>query len=171
MKALMNKFLAVSITVLVGGCTTYTDQFGQSHQGLSETGAAVLQTAVAVGVGAGSGALLKNQPGWANGAVSSLAGSVAGQFVNSLAPRQQGGSYQSQPSYQQNGYPRQATYNPGYGTQGGYPQSYPPARYNRGNYGDYNTEGGYSGNSPRVFIGQDGYSYEQLTTGQVIRVN
>jgi hypothetical protein len=78
----------IGITILClfqSGCETVPDQYGQPKQVLSRQGAAVLNTLIATGVGTASGALMKNQPGYLNGLVSSLSGSVASQLVNSLA--------------------------------------------------------------------------------------
>ena len=60
-------------------------------------GAGIVQTLVSAGVGAGTGALMRNSPGWATGAVAGGGGSVVSQVVNSFIP--QGGGYRQSSYY------------------------------------------------------------------------
>lgn len=83
----------------ITGCSTYIDAYGQQKTGLTPEGAAILQTAISTAIGAGTGALMNKQPGWANGMVSGAASSAIGQLAISAFPRapRNGGQYQQAP--------------------------------------------------------------------------
>jgi hypothetical protein len=92
------------------GCETVVDSYGQRRQVMSPLGAAVLQTGVSTAIGAGTGALMRKSPGWANGAVSAGVGSIGSQVINAFIP--QAGSYQrpvyaSAPQYRPYQQPQQ----------------------------------------------------------------
>ena len=108
MKRLLARPLLVA-SLALSACTTEYTSNGQSRQVMTPIGAGIVQTVAAVGIGAGTGALMNKAPGWANGMVSAGAASIGSQVINSFipqasssyansAPRQ---PYQQQPSYNQ----------------------------------------------------------------------
>lgn len=110
------------ISLLTTGCETIVDQYGNQRQVMTPAGASALSTLVATGIGAGSGALLQDQPGWMNGMISSLSGSVASQLAESVTDQGYNNRYSNYQPRQQN--VRYQTYgnmygdDPGYQTQG-----------------------------------------------------
>lgn len=97
-KSLVSGIMALNF-LLLGGCATVVDQYGQTRQVLTPTGSAIAQALVSTGVGAGAGALMNNNPGWATGMVAGLAGNVASQVVGSMSPRY-GDQYVQNPARQ-----------------------------------------------------------------------
>lgn len=72
------------------GCETYRMPDGTTRQVLSPVGQSLVQLGVSTAVGAGTGALMKNSPSWATGAVGGAAGSVASQVVTAFTAPQGG---------------------------------------------------------------------------------
>jgi len=119
--------LLLVLVLALPSCATVVGPNGQPQQVMTPMGAGIVQTLVSVGVGAGTGALMRNSPGWANGAVSGGASSIVSQVANSFIPQSGRGysNYQQRvPSnvyapagnYYQQPAPQRQTYNP----QGGY---------------------------------------------------
>jgi len=108
--------LLSSTTLLLAACETVTGPNGQPRSVMTPLGAGILQTVIATGVGAGSGALLRNQQGWANGMVSGGVSSIASQAVNAFVP---------QTGYQQTRYAQPQYSSPQYPVQNGYNQPRP----------------------------------------------
>ena len=84
------------IALTLPSCTTVVGPDGQPRQVMTPMGAAITQTLVSTGVGAGTGALMNKAPGWANGMVSAGAGSIGSQVVNAFIP-QSGQQYGNAP--------------------------------------------------------------------------
>lgn len=159
------KPLALASLLSLSACETMVDQYGQTKQVMSPTGAALLNTAVATGVGAASGSLLKNQPGWMNGMISSLSGSVASQLVNSVANQGSTSRYSPRPNYNTQNY--QSPQNP----QNYYPQpmsqpmSQPMQRVNYQTYGNQNYPSSPGGGQNQEVL------YTRLPNGQFVPIN
>lgn len=101
MKTLSFAIVSVVSALMLGACTTVVGPDGRERQVMTPMGAGIVQTFVSAGVGAGTGALMRNSPGWATGAVAGGGGSVVSQVVNSFIP-QAGPNYRpaaSQPVY------------------------------------------------------------------------
>lgn len=81
--------LLIAALPFLSACSTIQGPDGRIHRVVSPEGMAVLEAVTAVGVGAGTGALMRNTPGWANGAVSGLAGDVTGQILRNVVPSQE----------------------------------------------------------------------------------
>jgi len=75
--------------LLASGCTTVTDSHGHTRSVMTPLGAAVVQTATATGIGAGTGAMMHGANPVAIGAVSAGAGSVGSQVINAFIPKSQ----------------------------------------------------------------------------------
>jgi hypothetical protein len=90
-------------SLLVAGCATEIGPDGRQRSVMTPMGAAVLQTATAAGIGAGTGAIMgKNANPVAVGAVSAGAGSIGSQAINTFVPKAgQQPQYQQQPVQQQ----------------------------------------------------------------------
>lgn len=136
------KYIILALTVCAAcfltGCETLVGPDGQTRTVMSPVGSALTQVLVSTATGAGTGALMKNSPSWATGAVSGASGNITSQLVNAFLPtkqniynaqaqpvnypvRQQQQSYQ--PNYQQASYQRQQqNYQPNYQQQ---QQNYP----------------------------------------------
>lgn len=127
--------IGASSLLAVSGCTTMVDPYGQPQNVLTPQGATMVRTLVTAGVGAGSGALLKNQPGWLNGMVSSLASGLTSQIVSNYRPRNYGYNYANNYSYQRQ-LPQMTIANQ---YIGGY-------NFNRNAYGTSSTSGIYKPN-------------------------
>lgn len=143
-------------TLLVGiiglslcSCATVYGPNGQQRQVMTPAGAAIIQTLVSTGIGAGSGSLMRNTPGWSNGMTSGGVGSIASQVVNAFVP-QGGGSYNN--NYN-NGYQRQ-------NQQAYYNNGYQQASY-----------GGYQQRNNNSFAPQRSPVYYQRTDGSFVRAN
>ena len=187
---------AACLTAGLTGCETIVDDYGVQRQVISPQGAAVLDTLVATGVGAGSGALLKDQPGWMNGMISALSGSVTSQLVNAVATapqsptqRQLRAIQQQNYGYNVNGYNNNGYNNNGYNNNGYYQDEYygnntyqnpqPPRGYNRYNnqvqYPLYNQNMGNASTRTMIRTSQQGNSqqilYTRLPNGQFIPIN
>lgn len=158
------KTLALASLLSLSACETMVDQYGQTKQVMSPTGAALLNTAVATGVGAASGSLLKNQPGWMNGMISSLSGSVASQLVNSVANQGSTSRYSPRPNYNTQNY--QSPQNP-QNPQNYYPQpmSQPMQRVNYQTYGNQNYPSSPGGGQNQEVL------YTRLPNGQFVPIN
>ena len=81
--------LIAAISILACGCTTVTDRHGNTRSVMTPLGAAVVQTATATGIGAGTGAMMRGANPVAIGAVSAGAGSVGSQVINAFIPKSQ----------------------------------------------------------------------------------
>jgi len=81
MKKLHYLLIAGILSTLVG-CETYRMPDGSTRQVLSPVGNSLLQVAASTAIGAGTGALMKNSPSWATGAVGGAAGNVGTQVLN-----------------------------------------------------------------------------------------
>jgi hypothetical protein len=134
-KTITNKNKATKFGLTILGALTLlmgTSQNSMAQQGMNPTVAAILQTVVASGIGAGTGALMQKSPGWANGAVSATAGSVGSQVVNALVNPQRNNNQ----SYNNNGY--NGGYNNGYNNnsrQQYYQNNYQPQSQSQQSYG------------------------------------
>lgn len=84
----LNLISIIIVTLCLQACTTVTGLDGRQRQVVTPAGAAIMQGLIATGVGVGTGALMDGQPGWANGGVSSLAGSVSSQLVDAFLPKE-----------------------------------------------------------------------------------
>ena len=84
MKTLMTLVL---LPLLLSSCTTVSDGHGHTRSVMTPLGAAVLQTATATGIGAGTGAMMHGANPVAIGAVSAGAGSVGSQVINAFVPQ------------------------------------------------------------------------------------
>jgi hypothetical protein len=182
---------ATSLTAGLTGCETIVDNYGVQRQVISPQGAAVLDTLVATGVGAGSGALLKDQPGWMNGMISALSGSVTSQLVNAVATAPQTPNQRQLRAIQQQnyGYNANGYNNNGYNNNGYYQDEYygnntyqnpqPPRGYNQYNnqvqYPLYNQNTGNTSTRAVTRTSQQGNSqqilYTRLPNGQFIPIN
>jgi hypothetical protein len=81
--------LTIPTLALLSACTTVDGPNGP-QQVMTPMGAAVLQTATAAGIGAGTGALLRGVNPVAAGAISAGAGSVGSQAINAFVPQTAG---------------------------------------------------------------------------------
>jgi hypothetical protein len=81
----------VTSTAILTGCTTEVGPDGRQRSAMTPMGAAVLQTATAAGIGAGTGAMMRGANPVAVGAVSAGAGSVGSQVINSFIPKSRTG--------------------------------------------------------------------------------
>jgi len=77
------------VSLLACGCTTVTDSHGHTRSVMTPLGAAVVQTATATGIGAGTGAMMRGANPVAIGAVSAGAGSVGSQAINAFILKSQ----------------------------------------------------------------------------------
>jgi hypothetical protein len=155
-KTITKTLVGISSMFLLAGCETIVDQYGVQRQVMTPTGAAVLDTLVSTGVGAGAGALLKDQPGWMNGMISSLSGSVASQLVDAVSEQNQ------RPSYPYRGYSQPIPTQIRPQTYGGYPN----AQYNQySQYNQYQQYPQYQGQR------QSQPLYTRLPNGQFVPVN
>lgn len=77
----------VTTAAVLTGCTTEVGPDGRQRSAMTPMGAAVLQTATAAGIGAGTGAMMRGANPVAVGAVSAGAGSVGSQVINSFIPK------------------------------------------------------------------------------------
>lgn len=81
--------IIAAVSLLPAGCTTVTDRSGHTRSVMTPLGAAVVQTAAATGIGAGTGAMMRGSSPVAIGAVSAGAGSVGSQVINAFIPKSQ----------------------------------------------------------------------------------
>ena len=81
--------IIATVSLLACGCTTVTDSHGNKRSVMTPLGAAVVQTATATGIGAGTGAMMRGANPVAIGAVSAGAGSVGSQAINAFIPKSQ----------------------------------------------------------------------------------
>lgn len=87
MKTTITVMLSAILLLLTGGCTTITDKNGNTRSVMTPMGAAVVQTATATGIGAGTGAMMRGSSPVAIGAVSAGAGSIGSQAINAFIPK------------------------------------------------------------------------------------
>ena len=105
---LWSRLVLVLLATPFTGCTTIVGPDGRPRSVMSREGMALLETAVAAGIGAGTGALMENSDGWASGSVSGAAADVAGQVLRNVIPTEQS-VYRAQPQQVPfNAYPQLA---------------------------------------------------------------
>ena len=95
--------IVLAAALFLVGCTTEIGPDGQSHKVMTPFGAAAVQAVSSAGIGAGTGALLKEVNPVAAGAIAAGAGSIGSQAINAFIPKatNQGGAYHSKPTNQQ----------------------------------------------------------------------
>jgi uncharacterized protein YceK len=87
MKTMISVTVSAILLLLTSGCTTVTDRYGNTRSVMTPMGAAVVQTATATGIGAGTGAMMRGSNPVAIGAVSAGAGSIGSQAINAFIPK------------------------------------------------------------------------------------
>lgn len=101
MKYISIALITCSICFLTG-CETIQGPDGSTRSVMAPAGMVLLEVITSTAIGAGTGALMNNSPGWATGAVGGAAGNIGSQVVNAFVPSRQN-VYQAQP--QQVNYP------------------------------------------------------------------
>lgn len=79
------KNLSIVGVLFLTGCMTVTDQYGQTRHVMSPAGVSLVSILTSTAIGAGTGALMQNQPSWAVGLASGAASGVANVAVEAVA--------------------------------------------------------------------------------------
>jgi hypothetical protein len=88
------KHLILIAALFLTGCMTVPDQYGQPRKILSPAGQGLVNTVLYTAVGAGTGALMQNQPSWQVGLAAGAASGAAGMVSEALMyPEYYGANY------------------------------------------------------------------------------